>query len=135
MPPSIPCRCRQQVDDTVHSCSATAPSSSTTRPSTPVQDFIFRGSNSSTKRLHWMSTPYACNNNITERLQKGTTTVATNQSIDQRLHYTFFSRDDQQRRTTVQHEHELHRQAWSMGERARTRAWVAAALVFGHQRS
>ncbi|XP_044438850.1 serine/arginine repetitive matrix protein 1 [Triticum aestivum] len=134
-PPSTPCRRRQQVDDAVHSCSATAPSSSTSRPSTPVQDFRFRGSNSGTKRLHWMSTPYACNSNITKRLQQGTTAVATDQSTGQRLHCTFFFRDDQQRRIAAQHEHELHRQAWSMGERARTRAWVAAAPVFGHRRS
>ncbi|XBI40998.1 hypothetical protein VPH35_125508 [Triticum aestivum] len=48
---------------------------------------------------------------------------------DQRLYCTFFFfffffREDQQRRTIGQHEHELHRQACSMGEHARTRAWV-----------
>ena len=52
-----------------------------------------------------------------------------------RLHCTFFFRDNQQQRTAAQHAHELHRQAWSMGERARTRAWVASAPVFGHRRS
>ncbi|KAF6984888.1 hypothetical protein CFC21_002834 [Triticum aestivum] len=58
-----------------------------------------------------------------------TTTVATDQSTGEeqqktRDYCTFFFREDQQRRTAGQHEHELHRQACSVGERARTRAWV-----------